>query len=77
MIYVIGTLYFIWDKRHIISAVFGMLLIVVSVFINVILLDYLGLVIWTSIGGVIVAYAVQSEICKVQKQKLESRNRHR
>lgn len=77
MIYVIGTLYFVWNKRYIISAVFGALLTIVSAFINVIIFDYLGLVIWASIGGLIVAYAVQCEICKNQIQRVKNRNRHR
>ena len=72
MIYLIGIICYLWRKRYKLLAASGALFVVISAEVTIIRHDYFGLVMWVSVGALVIIYAVLSEF-----YKYNSRNRHR
>ena len=72
MIYLIGSICYLWRKRYKLLAASGALFVVISAEVTIIRHDYFGLMMWASVGALVIIYAVLSEF-----YKYNSRNRHR
>ncbi len=72
MIYLIGIICYLWRKRYKLLAASGALFVVISAEVTIIRQDYFGLMMWASVGALVIIYAVLSEF-----YKYNSRNRHR
>ena len=72
MIYLIGIICYLWRKRYKLLAASGVLFVVISAEVTIIRQDYFGLMMWASVGALVIIYAVLSEF-----YKYNSRNRHR
>lgn len=72
MIYLIGIICYLWRKRYKLLAASGALFVVISAEVTIIRHDYFGLMMWVSVGALVIIYAVLSEF-----YKYNSRNRHR
>ena len=72
MIYLVGVIYYLWRKRYKLLAASGALFVVISAEVTIIRQDYFGLMMWVSVGLLIIIYAVLSEFYKYNSQ-----NRHR
>ena len=72
MIYQVGVIYYLWRKRYKLLAASGALFVVISAEVTIIRQDYFGLMMWASVGALVIIYAVLSEF-----YKYNSRNRHR
>ena len=72
MIYLIGIICYLWRKRYKLLAASGVLFVVISAEVTIIRHDYFGLMMWASVGALVIIYAVLSEF-----YKYNSRNRHR
>ena len=72
MIYLVGVIYYLWRKRYKLLAASGALFVAISAEVTIIRQDYFGLMMWASVGALVIIYAVLSEF-----YKYNSRNRHR
>lgn len=72
MIYLIGIICYLWRKRYKLLAASGALFVAISAEVTIIRQDYFGLMMWASVGALVIIYAVLSEF-----YKYNSRNRHR
>ena len=72
MIYLIGIICYLWRKRYKLLAASGALFVVISAEVTIIRQDYFGLMMWASVGALVIIYAVLSEF-----YKYNSRNRYR
>jgi len=72
MIYLIGIICYLWRKRYKLLAASGALFVVISAEVTIIRQNYFGLMMWASVGALVIIYAVLSEF-----YKYNSRNRHR
>ena len=72
MIYLVGVIYYLWRKRYKLLAASGALFVAISAEVTIIRHDYFGLMMWVSVGALVIIYAVLSEF-----YKYNSRNRHR
>ena len=72
MIYLVGVIYYLWRKRYKLLAASGVLFVAISAEVTISRHDYFGLMMWLSVGALVIIYAVLSEF-----YKYNSRNRHR
>ena len=72
MIYLVGVICYLWRKRYKLLAASGALFVVISAEVTIIRQNYFGLMMWASVGALVIIYAVLSEF-----YKYNSRNRHR
>ena len=72
MIYLIGIICYLWRKRYKLLAASGALFVAISAEVTIIRQNYFGLMMWASVGALVIIYAVLSEF-----YKYNSRNRHR
>lgn len=72
MIYLIGIICYLWRKRYKPLVASGVLFVVISAEVTIIRHDYFGLMMWASVGALVIIYAALSEF-----YKYNSRNRHR